>query len=355
MIISVILFLAGTVCAFALEIKGTAPTTIDGTYDSVIDFAFKSVLGEINKEIKDINIKPEKFIESWGSSQVFASSGAATQRAYGEYKIFCFTLSPITLGLQLPSSPFDFINDIDKLPEKLNQDKDIKLGFNPQLFNARIGINTSKFLLKNLFLGMHFGYMKLDGENFGLEGFSFDTLSIGATANYQFIASKKFANGLLLWRGVNIGTGFIYSGSKLKYSMPLGKYEQSFGVGALTIDPKITLDMKIDTFTIPIEATTAVKFLKFLNIPLGMGMDIGFGTSDMKVGATGDIHISGIPEKTPGNISLTAGGAMPPTAFNLKLMTGVGFNIGPVIIDIPFTYYFLDNGYSVGFTLGAIW
>jgi hypothetical protein len=55
-----------------------------------------------------------------------------------------------------------------------------------------------------------------------------------------------------------------------------------------------------------------------------------------------------------GNLSVSAGGDMAPSVFNMKLMTGIGLNIGPAVIDVPVTFY-LDNGYSVGVSLGFIW
>jgi len=367
-IISVILFLAGTVCAFALDINGYAPTftgsnpTVVDAFNTVVNDAFNKALGDIRKEAGNIDTKPEKFITSWGNASVFASSGAATQRAYGDYKIFCFTLGPV-FGLQFPYDLFQITDELGDLTQKLNDDHDIKLGLSPQIINARIGINTSKFLLKNLYLGLHIGYFNLKGDELGLDGFSFNTFSIGATANYQLVPSIKIATGVLLWRGVNVGSGFLYSGTKIGYSMNLEQQKQSFSdttngiFGELTIDPKIILDMQIDTFTVPIEVTTAVKLLWFLNIPFGVGVDFGFGKSDMKVGMEGDINVtglSGVSQSKPGNLSVTAGGDMPPFPANLKLMTGVGLNIGPVLIDIPVTFY-LDNGYSVGFSVGAVW
>jgi len=369
-IISAILFLATTLCAFALDIKGVLPTVSGGGNPSENDIqtAFDKILGDLSQ----IDGKPEKLITAFGSSQVFASSGAATQRGYGDYKVFCFTLSPVSLGLQLPIGPFEIIpqlNDpqklLDKQLDQLMSDKDIKLGLSPQAINARIGINASKFLVKNLYLGLHVGYIPNSlFAQFGLEdpSISIDILSLGATANYQLIPSKKIAGGLLLWRGVNVGAGFIYSGTKIGLSTSYPGELPDVAIGttpgpSLAIsDPTISLDMKIDTYTIPIEVTTGVKLLWFLNIPLGIGMDIGFGTSDVKLGVRGDLNLKGVTgTTTPGWISATAGGVMSPTAFNLKAMTGVGINLGPVIVDVPITWYFQDNGLSVGLSIGAVW
>jgi len=360
-IISAILFLMGSFCVFALDDITSTPPQVSGPgiNQSDVNDAFNKAFSDIKKEIDNINSKPEKLIKSMGTASVFASQGA-TQRAYGEYKVFCFTLGPM-IGLQFPGNPFDIMKDPDGISRKLNEEKDIKLGLSLQAFNARIGINTSKFLLKNLYLGLHFGFMKLDDGKFGLDGASIETFSVGATANYQLFPSIKIANGLLLWRGVNIGSGFIYSGSKIRYSIPLGLFEQKVDSSStyLTIDPRITADMKIDTFTIPIEVTTAVKLFWFLNIPFGIGLDFGFGKSDMKAGMIADINFRGLPsgvtQTSPGSLSVNAGGAMPPFVANFKLMTGIGFNIGPVILDIPVAFYVFDHGYSIGITLGGMW
>jgi hypothetical protein len=37
-------------------------------------------------------------------------------------------------------------------------------------------------------------------------------------------------------------------------------------------------------------------------------------------------------------------------------MMGMGFKFGPVILDIPFTYFFLTGqGLSLGITMGVVW
>jgi hypothetical protein len=57
-----------------------------------------------------------------------------------------------------------------------------------------------------------------------------------------------------------------------------------------------------------------------------------------------------------GTISATAGGKHSTTKFAPKLMTNIGLKFGPIIIDVPVTYYFgTTHGLSVGVTLGAVW
>jgi len=366
-IISAILFIALTVSAFAqkLHVIGTAPTysgsdPIVSTLNSAIGGIFDNFLKDINSQIGNINAKPEKLIQAFGDSQVFASNGA-TQRGYGDYKKFSVTVGPM-FGLKLPGDPTEIVKDLENLAQKLNNEHDIALGVSPQAFNVRVGINASEFLLKNLYLGLHLSYMKTSSEDLKLgkdiPPFNFESFSIGATANYQLITSKKILGGLFLWRGVNIGSGVIFSGTTFGLDMPLNDFNETIsGNTRLVIKPNLSLDMKIDTITIPIEAVTGIKLLGFLNIPIGIGADIAFGKSDIGIGMNATINTTGLPAgitSTPGSLSLKAGGDMVPTFCNFKIMTGLGLNFGPVIIDIPLTYYF-DNGYSVGLTIGAVW
>jgi hypothetical protein len=359
-----------TASAFALDIEGKAPTlsgTNANTINGQLNAAFESALGELQNELKDIKSTPEELIKAFGNAGIFASHGA-TQRAYGGYKTFAVTFGPM-FGLQIPpGNPLDMMNDLDSVFNKFQEDKDIKLGLNPQILNVNLGINTSKFLIKDLYLGLHFGFMKLDD---GLlqamlpEGFSFgfDIFSLGATANYQLLAPQSLAGGLIHWRGINVGSGFIWQKTSISAglglsSLGVGPFEQDFsGTGTVTIDPTLSLDFTIDTFVVPIEVTTAVRLLWFLNIPLGIGVDLGFGKSDLKVGMDAKIkaELTGYQQESDGYLKVSAGGDMAPSFFNLKAMTGIGLNLGPVLIDIPLTYYFIDNGFSVGLTLGVVW
>ncbi|NMB64484.1 MAG: hypothetical protein GYA16_06395, partial [Spirochaetes bacterium] len=58
---------------------------------------------------------------------------------------------------------------------------------------------------------------------------------------------------------------------------------------------------------------------------------------------------------TPGNLKVDGStlGKKPKWA-RARVMTGIGFNVGPVKIDVPIIYY-LDTGAAVGITAGFIW
>jgi hypothetical protein len=388
LIFCIFLIFSEVITAFgdSIKIDGIAPTFRDttGLYGSYFDAlnnelrtAFNRALKEINDEIGNIDTMPEEFIQAWGNSSVFSSHGA-NQRGYGGYDLFAFTVGSM-VGIQLPTSLFTIADELENIVNKLNNERDLRLGLNPQIITGQIGINTSKFLLNNLYLGLRFGYMNLDSIGF-VEGFLFNSMSLGGMVNYQLVSQKKLAGGLFLWRGLNLGTGFLYQRTAIVYDIKLDPITQNIYVPVfdpsqilpgmpfpelptaldLKIGPSLFLDMDIITYTIPLEASTSVQLLWFLNIALGFGVDFGFGKSNIKIGMNADANVTGnaatiVEQNTPGNVSASAGGDMSPGLFNPKLMAGLGFSLGPVVIDIPVTWYFTDHGYNVGVTLGIVW
>ncbi|MDR0473962.1 MAG: hypothetical protein LBH43_09880 [Treponema sp.] len=347
----------GAACIFAIDVRITPPV-FDGVnaeiFNSELDRIFSDLRSEILDQVGGIDAFPKKLIGAFANSSVFSSAGA-TQRSYLGYDSFAFTLGAMA-GLQLPTDPFSVVNQLDNLLDKIENENDLKLGVDPQILNVQFGFNTSKFLLENLYLGLKFGYMKLNP----LPEYSFQTVSAGILGNYQLIKRQGFAGGLLLWRGINIGTGFIFQNSSLNIDLPLDTYNEYIGTEyflvSMGITPKLFMDFTTKTFTIPLELMTSVRLLQFLNIPFGFGVDFAFGGSDLNIGMDVDVDFVELPPglslRSSAEISLSAGGKAGPSIVNPKLMTGIGLSIGPVILEIPLTYFFLDNGFNLGVTLG---
>ncbi|WP_010254707.1 Lsa36 family surface (lipo)protein [Treponema primitia] len=369
-----VLFTFIGVGVFALEIKGTEPkvtgpgqyAAIVGALNSQIKESWNDALDDLNEEVEKIDPKPEKLIKGFADASVFASHGA-TQRGYGEPDLFTFTIGS-TVGVKIGSSLSGLGDYFDSIADELEDEGDLSLGLNIQAISGQFNLNTSRWLLDGLDLGFRFGMFKLD-DNL-IDGFGFNTLSLGVVGNYQLLKELTIVPFLLKWRGLSLGTGLIYQNTKLNYSMDIDVDRQAIGQvsvsgvtvngGYINIDPKLVFDMTTNTVTIPLEATTAVHLLSFLNIALGVGVDIAFGGNDMNLKLSSDVTLeevapgTGIKQSTPGTLSVSGGGDVAPTFFNPKLMTGIGFKIGPVILDIPVTLYFGDGtGLNAGITLGV--
>jgi hypothetical protein len=372
--ILITLTLTATVSTFALEVKGETPVfksqtssmdQIVSDLNTELSSSFETVLRKIREEVDNVSVSPENFIRAWGNSSVYASHGAS-QRGYAGYKFFNATVGTM-IGFQLPASPFSLISDIDELGDRFKREGDLMLGINPQVFNAQVGINTSKFLLNNLYLGVKFSFFSMDS----FEDFFFSTGSFGVTANYQILPTVDILR-LIKWRGVSLGSGIIYQRTKVGLSMPMDSYNEPIpnvdssliqaGITqpSLRMESDLIVDLVVNTVTIPLEAVTAIK-LSIFNFHFGMGADIAFGKSELTYGMRSNIDIEGLNEEKitqekRGKLSVSDGDGFSPFPFNFKIMTGFGISAGPVIFDIPVTIYFGGGGgYNIGLTLGATW
>ena len=356
----VLLAITGLTPLFALDVTFTPPR-FGGSFPGVneinrlIETVFAQYEREINSDLQDITINPAKLGNAFATASIFSSTGA-TQRGYGAYDKFAVTLGAMG-GIMNPENLISFAREmnntsLDNLEELDNMD----MGFNPQVLSAQLGFNAS-FLVKRLYLGLKLGYFRFDNGSI-----AFTTPSIGMTANYQLIPEIKLPLGILVWRGINLGTGLIYQHTDMSFRYPLDSRREplnvlGYTVATMNIDSKLTLGFEKNTFTVPLEAVTSLRLLG-INLSLGLGADLGFGSADLKI--TGDVAVTfeDLPDiLTPtqnAGLSASTGGTNSPDLFNPKLMAGLGFSFGPVILDIPFTYYFLSNGYNLGITLGFI-
>jgi len=204
-------------------------------------------------------------------------------------------------------------------------------------------------------------------------------MSVGINASYQLISQKRLLAGLLVWRGLNLGAGFTLQKTSLKLKSDLSFLDDIIGedlsiisislpssIGYsrnidMPVDGSLHMDFDTNVYIIPVKAMTSLRLLGFLNVALGAGCDIAIGHSDIKAGCSltvdrdkvndqlSDIDIR--MEEAP-SLTLDLPGTSLSTFLNPKVMGAVGLNFGPILIDIPVTYYFRQNGYSLGVTLG---
>jgi len=384
-ILGVFIALAITFSGFSddkITVKGTAPTfaTNDPNVGQVIDDfnkmlgdTFDEMVGGMQGAINDI-IPPEfstnDLLKGFGTSSVFASHGA-TMWAYADYKFMSISIGSM-FGLKFPNNSTKIFSDsLSGKEVDFDSIDNLTFGINPQFFSIHVGINPSalfEVFPKNLFLGLRLGFFGLpklpiqlsDGVNADL---NFSTFTIGVTAIYQLVPSVDLAK-VIKWRGVNISSGIIFQTTKLDFTVPFDEQRETmnFNEGSLNanlslvLNPTAALNMNVNTVTIPIEVSTAIKLL-FLNIPFGIGFDIGLGKSDLSIGMKSDVNIESdnnlIYQKDKGIVSVSLTNDNPPSAFNFKIMTGLGFTFGDkFMIDIPLIFYITD-GYTLGFTFGV--
>jgi hypothetical protein len=170
-----------------------------------------------------------------------------------------------------------------------------------------------------------------------------------------------------------LGAGFIYQSTSLNLDVSLlvenddmrfDIWEDPLGLGKITgeiSDLKLHFGFTINTYTVPLEVVTSIRLLGFLNASLGVGADLGFGNARLGAGVGGDVNLNidsglrglGLNVGRQGSFSAAIGGENTPTFFNPKIMGSLGISAGPaILLDIPITYYFQNNGFNFGITLG---
>jgi len=368
-----------------ISVTGTAPTfkTDDpeaqkhiGFFNDYLADTFNSMLGNIqnmsNTVLPPGLVNSANLLNGFGTSSVFSSHGA-TMRAYADYKFMSVSIGSM-VGLKLPENATNsFLNGKMDFGNLMTNNS--IFGVNPQFLNIHVGINPSAFIEvfpKDLFFGLRIGFFGLPNISIPIDkatvNLDFTTFTIGLTFNYQLVPTLGI-DDIIKWRGVNIGSGFIFQTTKLDISIPLDQIDAPIGSGGgqlaggpldnltLVINPTALFNININTFTIPIEVMSSIK-LFFLNIPFGIGFDIGFGKSALSADAEAGVDIVGdnshlLTEDKSGTLFVDIkNNDIAPTAFNFKLMIGLGFTFGDkFIIDIPFTLYIKD-GFNLGVNLG---
>ena len=321
-IVLLLLCLAGT--AFTLDVYW------DGTDTN-------NIADSIRSQIGNIDAVPKEFMQGFANASVFASH-AATQRAYGDFKLFAITAG-FSLGFSLYDSPFNIINDLDNIQKRLETDGDLGIGASVPAV-IQFGLNSS-FLVDGLYLGFRIGYIPL-GDVFSFDDikFGYKIFHIGPVAHYRLL--KGFDIGVFKWRGITAGSGFLFQKTTLDLSLALDNTKNLH-------DSNLYFNMDVTTYTIPLELNTSIQLLWFLNLDAGFGVDLAFGKN------TTSIEMNSSSDLQSGKLVVKGGGSASPSFFNPKIMANLGFKFGPVIIDIPFSYYlFNSHGLSIGLTAGVV-
>jgi hypothetical protein len=277
-----------------------------------------------------------KLVKGFANASVY-SSHVATQRGYQGYDKFEITIGTMAAA-QVPATVVD-LGYYKKLAESLRKQGDVYVGVAWNAWSLNVGV---KIPTTDLSISAKFGMLKYSYANF-----DFDGKNAGGMINYQIISPKAPPVKFILWRGLSVGTGFMW-----QYNNTLYHYTSDpFTTNGFLLQPKLKIFAKSESYVIPLELSTAIRLFWVLNIHVGGGVDFAWGSSRLNYSTIGTIAGGG----TAGMFAAYGKqGGTGPTKVLPKIFCGPGLSFGPVIIDIPFTYYF-NNGFDIGVTLGVMW
>jgi hypothetical protein len=186
------------------------------------------------------------------------------------------------------------------------------------------------------------------------------------------VKEKGVGWGLFKWRGLSLGTGFIYHKSEINYDSKIDKQKQSFTgtgdtytvSGVLVLDPSVDIGLKVTTYTVPVDIQTSFQLLWLLNLTLGAGVDFNFGTSDITLKSAGKATVTNLLlggfdindiSVDPGVVYIdgsTKNGK--PVIIRPRVNAGLGLNVSVVKLDVM-AYYYPMTGAAVGVSAGIVW
>lgn len=267
------------------------------------------------------------------------SSQVATQRGFQGYETFAITLGTMAAA-QVPATTTN-LSYYKHLAKKLYQQGDVYVGVAWNAWSLNAGVR----LPGDIYLSGKFGKLI-----YSYHDFDFDGMHAGGMINYQIIKQMAPAVKIVLWRGLSIGTGYLWQYNNTAYHYK-GKPTTFSGVQPIVVRPEMEITARTTSHVIPLELSTAVRLFWFLNIHAGGGVDFAWGSSRLKYSGTGVIA-----EGSSTGLYAVYGkqGGNGPKHYKFKIFCGPGLSIGPVIVDLPFTYYFRD-GFNAGVTVGVVW
>ncbi len=327
-------------CIVFFGVKGAnAWIVIGGQAPAGYAAEFNQALTEIRQELLTYQRQP-KLARSFASANAYASH-ASTQRGYQGYKLMAISVGTMA-GAQVPSLDFDYYKSFEKIEKELQYKGDVELGLALVPYSVQVGLNLGAFGVEGLYTSVKFGML-----NYSYDKYYIEAINTGLMLNYQIVKAKKAGLALFLWRGLSIGTGVLYNKNYVRIGHSLTYRLES----VVYVRPELDFNIYSESWVVPLELTTSLRLLWILNLTLGAGID--FATSETFIKVRGISPVYELATFQTG--FLYAYGEEKGKMRNWylpKLIAGVGFGIGPVVIDVPISYYFI-KGIHVGVSVGV--
>lgn len=360
LIIFTILVFIGSAGVFAADVTASDLTvSVTGFGDETVSVPVQIILDTEGELSKFDNM--DKAAEAFGNAASYAADGA-TQRGLMGYKFLTIAVGTM-VGFQAPGTSLDNISDY---VTQIENDGDAYFGAGLQMLTLSVGLNSS-FLLDGLYLSAKVGKFAVETDDVDYDSFLF-----GIQANYQLM--DPFSIGVIKWRGLQIGTGLIYYNSTSDMTVNVDPFSEAVNIdgdninvgddATLYLDPTLNAEITSSGLKMPIDIISGIRLLWIANLNFGVGADLNLiSKSSVELSAVGRTYIDDIDPAVAGFVSTSDGsvnvdideGSGSVDFIKLRAMFGLGFAMGPLKLDIPFTYYFDGTGFAnnIGIT-GAI-
>jgi len=208
-------------------------------------------------------------------------------------------------------------------------------------------------------------YLNFSQFSRSMQDVSFEYSSYGLMGQYRILGGNSLLMGALKWNGVDVTTGFKCSKIKVLFSKSMSETVQQDisdpmlgGTQSMTMTYSATaqLGASANITTIPIEVTTGVGALYFLDAYLGLGTDLNFGSADSIISTPGSVtaqESSGQAGTMSGDIEFDLGQKGRPQTFNTRYLFGFGYDFRILSLMMQYNRNLSNTAESIHFGLAA--
>jgi hypothetical protein len=163
-------------------------------------------------------------------------------------------------------------------------------------------------------------------------------LTLGAHAQYKLVMPSQPSG--VRWTGVDLTSGLEVARWSLGNSAPIVTHFTLDGTTPgeslnMTLTSTGSLSMISTTYSIPIEATTGVRFGDIFALFAGGGIDLTFGTSTLAASLAGNMTKTD-DGTLEGTVQITASGSQSPGVFTVHALAGFQ-------LDLPHFHFYVEG------------
>lgn len=316
-------------------------TDYAGTSAALLDPLVDQLVSDINKDFPDVD----------QSSYLKGMSNAAATATRGTGIDYVPNMSIFTVGFGM------------------GMGMDLNEGGSMSDFSQVAGIGASGGFLLGLNLRIlpflpEIGPIDLKKSKFYINFFSMDIPDIddslsgnvstfGMHIQNKIIDPIKLPLGIIKWYGVDISTGFDYSSLEIQYVYDI-KQTTNLGDGiSATMAGPATMGANINTFTIPIEASTSVGLLWIFNLYVGAGVDLNFVNAESIANIAAPISFTGSSATAKATMDLGENGNA--DIMDLRLFMGTQIDFAIMKLDVSFHKNITNDSMGINFGTRLYW